>query len=114
MDRYAYVGLRDEAAAVEALPPIPSSGPNVDRQVMKATETDGRIPCHSLALPGDTGRLRLIPDDNVHSPEATSRNRRKPVEQTTVKCDREPMIAIDSPQAPVAQLDRASVYGTEG
>ena len=81
MDRYAHTSLHDVRAALGAMPSIPSTGPSANRQIMRATGTDVRIPCPppcpNLALSGDSGGLRLIVGDNVEGVEGQSLDVRK-------------------------------------
>ena len=118
MDRYAHTGLHDVAAAVEAMPSIPSTGPELDRQVLQATGTDGKsactVACTKLAQNADSSGLRLIVDDNAESADSSFQSERKPLEKKAVRKNRQRLIAVDSSAAPLAQLDRASVFGTEG
>src|SRR5262249_49880769 len=65
MDRYAHTGLHDVAAAVEALPNLPSEGPEAGRQALRATGTDPvglPLVCTGFAQTTDTGRPSLRPD----------------------------------------------------
>jgi integrase len=41
MNTYTMIGVLDQAAAVEALPPIPSIGPNLAAKPLPATGPDG-------------------------------------------------------------------------
>ena len=87
-DRYAHTGLHDTAAAVEAMPRIPSNGPDQNRQALRATGTDGNSACTAactkLAQTADIPRLHLIASDNVGGSEPSFPRRAKTCRKDSV------------------------------
>jgi integrase len=45
LSRYSHVGLFDQTAAVEKLPPLPGTGPETVAATLRATGTEGEIAC---------------------------------------------------------------------
>ena len=115
MNVYTHLGVKDRAAALEGLPD--TTGVGLEREAAKATETYDAVAeaeitptAHSTARRGHE-RPKLAPtrqrsvldvahDSGIQSPLVVS------------TCQH--VARPDNSNARVAQLDRASVYGTEG
>ena len=99
MNTYTMLGVVDQVAAVEALPPIPTNSPANERERLRATGTDGRHGADdaSKKVPtlvprgAENGAKRLAPDTLRIAPDCTEvrengasaragKNAKKPVE----------------------------------
>lgn len=68
MDRYTHLGLRDEAAALDKLPRLPSTGPRSESHTLQATGTGDSATTQGGSLP-PAYRRREVRSDSVRADE---------------------------------------------
>ncbi len=114
MNVYTHLTLHDRAKALDGLPGVTPEGPKAETAMATGTydapEASESVTAHmtarrepevpSLALAGHQEKLDPDSPQGVQSPVAVSTYQQ--------------LSEDDSEEAPVAQLDRASVFGTEG
>ena len=114
---YSHIQVGDKTAALEALPPIEAKEQTRTREAARATGTFDV----GTVLPFDAADGRAAhaqradaPKRNSGLPHATDKH--EAAKSLKALTDREKCVISGDKlaRAPVAQLDRASVYGTEG
>ena len=120
MKRYSRVAVADSARALDFLPKLGAAGPETERAELRRTGTDDAAVRADLT--GENRIARQIarrgqngPQPVIHRQDAGLDNRGGdgPGCVLPVKTCQH-LATLDGAQTPVAQLDRASVFGTEG
>ena len=121
MDRYAHVGIRDVATALDLLPSIPGPERDSGPVPLRMTGTDGTIPTGpnlapagpKLALFGDSSRLRLRTDDETSVPPVGAGGRLKSPQKTTIEVNRRDMMSGEGGIRTLVTREGKSVFETD-